>query len=121
MVANQSYKIIIFTSLLSGTIIWLCYRACLTGELSIVNQIFPFHDLESLSTTDWKLMANKPDTATAGVFINSLSSSAEYKVYSNNMDNESFIGHPDYLDYVLKNSKSGFFALDSQVDDADIC
>ena len=66
-------------------------------------------------------MANKPDTATAGVFINSLSSSAEYKVYSNNMDNESFIGHPDYLDYVLKNSKSGFFALDSQVDDADIC
>ena len=66
-------------------------------------------------------MANKPDTATAGVFINSLSSSAEYKVYSNNMDNESFIGHPDYLDYVLKNSKSGFFALDSQVNDADIC
>ena len=60
-------------------------------------------------------MANKPDTATAGVFINSLSSSAEYKVYSNNMDNESFIGHPDCLDYVLKNSKSGFFALDSQV------
>ena len=54
MIANQSYKIIIFTSLLSGTIIWLCYRACLTGELSIVNQIFPFHDLESLSTTDWK-------------------------------------------------------------------
>ena len=68
-----------------------------------------------------RLMANKPDTATAGVFINSLSSSAEYKVYSNNMDNESFIGHPDYLDYVLKNSKSGFFALDSQVNDADIC
>ena len=69
----------------------------------------------------FRLMANKPDTATAGVFINSLSSSAEYKVYTNNMDNESFIGHPDYLDYVLKNSKSGFFALDSQVDDADIC
>ena len=66
-------------------------------------------------------MANKPDTATAGVFINSLSSSAEYKVYSSNMDNESFIGHPDCLDYVLKNSKSGFFALDSQVNDADIC
>ena len=54
MIANQSYKIIIFTSLLSGTIIWLCYRACLTGELSIVNEIFPFHDLESLSTTNWK-------------------------------------------------------------------
>ena len=66
-------------------------------------------------------MANKPDTATAGVFINSLSTSAEYKVYSNNMDNKSFIGHPDCLNYVLKNSKSGFFALDSQVNDGDIC
>ena len=54
ILANQSYKILIFTSLFSGTIIWICYRACLTGELSIAHQKFPFHDLESLSATDWK-------------------------------------------------------------------
>jgi hypothetical protein len=50
----QSYRFVIFTSLLTGTVVWISYRASLTSELSVAKTKLPFNDLESLSRTDYK-------------------------------------------------------------------
>jgi hypothetical protein len=50
----QSSRFVIFTSLLTGTVVWISYRAFLTSELSTAKTKFPFTDLESLSKTDYK-------------------------------------------------------------------
>ena len=49
-----SYKTLLWTSLLSGLIIWMFYRAELTSELADQNTVHPFHDLESLSESGYK-------------------------------------------------------------------
>jgi hypothetical protein len=50
----QSYKVIIFTSLISGTVVWISYRAFLTSELALATKVFPFHDFESLANTNYR-------------------------------------------------------------------
>ena len=49
----NSYKSLIFTSLLGGVVIWISYQAQLTSKLSIDLTKFPFNDLESLSKTNY--------------------------------------------------------------------
>jgi glucan phosphoethanolaminetransferase (alkaline phosphatase superfamily) len=43
--------LVIFTSLLAGTVVWISYRASLTSELAAAKKKLPFNDLESLSNT----------------------------------------------------------------------
>ena len=50
-----SYKIIAITTLLSGVVIWIYYRSFIVSELSVELQRYPFHDLESLSKTNYRL------------------------------------------------------------------
>ena len=52
--SRQSYKILIFTSLFCGTIIWIGYRSYLSAALSIILKKYPFNDMESFSRTDWR-------------------------------------------------------------------
>ena len=49
----QSYKTVIFTSLTGGLVIWITYRAYITSLLSISYVKHPFHDLDSLSKTNY--------------------------------------------------------------------
>ena len=51
----ESYKIITFTSLMTGYIVWSGYNAFLTTELLDIKDSYPFTDLESLTQTDWRL------------------------------------------------------------------
>ena len=51
---NQSYKIVVFTSLIIGTIVWAFYRSQMNAVLSIRSEALPFQDLESLAKTDWR-------------------------------------------------------------------
>ena len=51
---RKSFKVLSFTSLLGGMIIWIAYQSFLTAELAIVSSKFPFHDIESLSNTNFK-------------------------------------------------------------------
>ena len=48
------YQIVLFTSLLVGSLIWISYRASFTSELSVVKTKLPFDDLETLFTSDYK-------------------------------------------------------------------
>ena len=49
--ANEklSYKIIVFTSLLCGNIVWLGYQAFLFAELAVFREVYPFSDLGKIS------------------------------------------------------------------------
>ena len=49
-----SYKTILFAFFLDGMIIWICYRAFLTSELSSKLIKYPFNDLNSLAQSDYK-------------------------------------------------------------------
>jgi len=49
----NSYRSLVFTSLLGGVVIWMFYRGQLTSKLSINLKKYPFNDLESLSKTNY--------------------------------------------------------------------
>ena len=52
--SKASIKILVLTSLLCGYIIWASYNAFLTAELIVMDKQYPFVDLKSLSSTNWK-------------------------------------------------------------------
>ena len=52
---RKSYKIIIFTTLFCGNIIWMGYQASLTVDLSVAEPKLPFNSPEGLLNSDWKL------------------------------------------------------------------
>ena len=49
-----SYKAVILSTLLCGTVVWIAYRAGLTTELSVRVKTYPFTDMKSFSKTDWR-------------------------------------------------------------------
>ena len=57
--SKQSYRSIIFISLLPGLIIFIFYKGYLSAELSVRIKKFPFTDLKSLSKTDWRYIFYK--------------------------------------------------------------
>ena len=52
--SRDSYKILIFTSLLIGTITFINWRCMLGASLAITIKKYPFSDMESLSNTEWR-------------------------------------------------------------------
>ena len=52
--SKESYKTVIFTSLLCGLVVWIFYRAYLTAELSDTERKYPFTDMNSLSKSNWR-------------------------------------------------------------------
>ena len=83
-----------------GIIVWILFRASLTSELSSLSYENPFHDLESLLTTNYLLMTDSPDNDLSIPFMYSSPLSIENQVYQQNMDPHlSFLP----LDQALKN------------------
>ena len=56
LIKTSTHQIILFTCLLTGSIIWMAYRASLTSELSVIVKEFPFNNLESLLKTDYRYL-----------------------------------------------------------------
>jgi hypothetical protein len=52
--SKQSYRLIIVISLLTGSVIWISYRAFLTSKLSVAKKVLPFNDMESLANTNYR-------------------------------------------------------------------
>ncbi len=48
-----SNRVILFTCLIVGTVIWIGYRASLTSELSVTEISYPFNSPESILGTDY--------------------------------------------------------------------
>ena len=51
---RKSYKMVVFTSLICGTAIWIFYRAQMNAVLLIRSKSPPFTDLNSIAETDWR-------------------------------------------------------------------
>ena len=51
---KPSYRIVVFTSLLCGMLIWIGYRSMLIAVFSVTYKKYPFTDLEGFSKTDWR-------------------------------------------------------------------
>ena len=51
---NGSYHVFHITILLCGYIVWISYNAALTSELMVTKNTYPFTDLESVSSTNWR-------------------------------------------------------------------
>ena len=51
---NGSYYVFHITILLCGYIIWISYNAALTSELMVTKKTYPFTDLVSVSSTNWR-------------------------------------------------------------------
>ena len=51
---KRSYKVVVFTSLLSGVLIWISYRSMLSALFSITYRKYPFNDMESFGRTNWR-------------------------------------------------------------------
>ena len=47
-------QLIVFICLLSGSVIWMAYRASITSELAAYKESFPFDSLETLLKTNFK-------------------------------------------------------------------
>ena len=52
--SSTAYKIMLLMWSLFGTLIWICYRSQLTAIFSASHTKYPFHDLKSLSETNWR-------------------------------------------------------------------
>ena len=48
------YKILIFTTLLAGVIIFIAYRCSITAALAVSMKVYPFKDMDGFSETNWK-------------------------------------------------------------------
>ena len=52
--SRHSYRILIFTSLLIGTITFINWRCMLGASLAVTIKKYPFTDMDSLSNTEWR-------------------------------------------------------------------
>jgi hypothetical protein len=105
----QSYRFVIFTSLLAGTVVWIGYRASLTSELSAAKKKLPFNDLESLLNTEYRLTTHEAGNAFAGQFITASQGSIFQKLQQNNMDSDSYLKKYEGFESLLVNPKETRF------------
>jgi hypothetical protein len=105
----QSYRFVIFTLLLAGTVVWISYRASLTSELSTAVTKLPFNDLESLSKTDYRLTTLEASTSFHGLFMMASQGSIYQRLLQNNMNSDSFITNSEAFESLLNNPKEARF------------
>ena len=112
----KSYKMTVFTSLLSGLVIWIAYRSHLTAELSVVINKNPFDSLEELSKTNWRLiMASESHTATK-LIVEAKPGTQNYKVKQNNVDENSIVESKDErIEILLNEPNTAVFCMNGYV------
>ena len=54
IITRNSYRIIIFVCLLVGSIVWMAYQGSLTSKLAVIQQTYPFKNLQGLSESNYE-------------------------------------------------------------------
>ena len=130
-------RILVFICLLSGTIVWMAYRASLTSKLSVRKQKWPFDSLESLITSGYKyeffglatlglptlgftayhvlyifrLNAPPRGNSLAEAFAQAAPGTIYNQVYKQNMDFSSFMKKRIGLKMLGEKSKQAYYML----------
>ena len=53
-IENNAKQVMIFCIMLTGSIVWMAYRASITSELSVMRKKIPFTNLEELLTSNYR-------------------------------------------------------------------
>lgn len=116
-----SHKIILFTSLLCGNIIWMAYQGFLTSELAVVKLLLPFHDMNSLSKTDWRLITPIASSSMTQKITESTEGTDFHKVLKNNIDENSFVPKDRRWIEAKKSRKTAVFDIENNIPEHDRC
>ena len=108
---NSSSRIVTFTCLFIGSLIWMVYRASVTSVLSTVKIRLPFTDLESLYRSDYELIAPPRSYAISQLFVKGGEDSIYGRLYKNNMKSPSFYPLNEGIDYIIRKPKSALISL----------
>lgn len=104
---TNAFRILCFSIAMSGTCVFIAYRAALTTELSTVKVKMPFHDLHSLARTDYKLLVHKTAVPLVQIFTHAPKGSIYEKIRINNMDTHDYwdAEYPEILKLLQSESR----------------
>jgi hypothetical protein len=85
-----SLKVVTFTTLLLGNVIWLSYNGSLLSELITKRVIKPFYDWESLVSSSYTLNTNPKQNLWGSLFANTQPITIYQAVFDRRMDELSF-------------------------------
>ena len=108
---NFSSRIVTFTCLFIGSLIWMLYRASVTSVLSAEKIKLPFTDLERLFKSDYELIAPPRSYAISQLFVKGGEDSIYGRLYENNMKNTSFYPLNEGIGYIIRKPKSALISL----------
>ena len=112
----KSYKMTVFTSLLSGLVIWIAYRSHLTAELSVVIHKNPFDSLEELSKTNWRLILADESNVATKLIMKAEHGSPNYQVNQNNVDENSKVhSKEERIEILLNEPKTAVYCYNGFV------
>ena len=103
-----SMKIIIFTSLLMGNIVWLSYNGSLLSELINFRIIKPFYDWETFLQSSHKLNTDPKEHSIGSLFAHSKPNTVYRAVLDNAMDDLSFNEPYKSMKRTVENSKHAY-------------
>ena len=104
-----SMKIIIFTSLLMGNVVWMSYNGSLLSELINFKVIKPFYDWETFLQSLHKLNTDPKDVSIGSLFALSKPDSIYRAVFDNAMDDLSFDEPYKSMKRTAENSKHAYY------------
>ena len=90
--SGNPYCVLMFSCLLTGSVIWMAYRASLTSKLSIEKKFVPFKDPHGVLKTTYRMIGPSRNTEKAKeIFFDSPPDSLYGKLLRNNMDDSQFM------------------------------
>ena len=104
-----SLKIIIFTSLLMGNVVWMSYNGSLLSELINFKVIKPFYDWETFLQSLHKLNTDPKDVSIGSLFALSKPDSIYRAVFDNAMDDLSFDEPYKSMKRTAENPKHAYY------------
>ena len=104
-----SMKIIIFTSLLMGNIVWMSYNGSLLSELINFKVIKPFYDWETFLQSLHELNTDPKDVSIGSLFALSKPDTIYRAVFDNAMDDLSFNEPYKSMKRTAENPKHAYF------------
>ena len=89
---KRNRGLVLICHLSYGILIWIFFRGSLTSKLTERSYKNPFNSMEELSTTPYYLLTARNNTRIVNHFLHGFRNTSREQVFSNNMDNNSFIG-----------------------------
>ena len=104
-----SMKIMIFTSLLTGNVVWMSYNGSLLSELINFRIIKPFYDWETFLQSLHRLNTDPKEHSIGSVFAHSKPNTVYRAVFDNAMDDLSFNEPYKSMKRTVENSNHAYF------------